>query len=76
MAELHRDALSAWEWLVKKGGIEPEGRDLPLVATLRVRLDPEASSLPEVLSFDARKSQSSHSFTFALCSPSSAINLG
>src|ERR1039458_5779836 len=46
----HRDAKSAWQWLAKKGGIEPEGRDLPLVTMLKDRLDPEASGLAEALS--------------------------
>jgi hypothetical protein len=50
MAKAHRDAKSAWQWLVKKGGIEPEGRDLPLVIMLKDRLDPESSSLAKALS--------------------------
>jgi hypothetical protein len=50
MTRPHRDAKSAWDWLVKKGGIEPEDRDLPLVQMLKDRLDPEAQGLPEALS--------------------------
>jgi len=50
MPQAHRDAKSAWQWLAKKGGIEPKGRDLPLVTMLKDRLDPEASGLVEALS--------------------------
>ena len=50
MPKAHRDARSAWQWLVKKGGIEPEGRDLPLITMMKDRLDPEASGLAEALS--------------------------
>ena len=48
--ETHRDANSAWQWLATKGGIEPEGRDLPLTAMLRDRLNPEALHLEDALS--------------------------
>ena len=50
MPEAHRDAQSAWRWLAKKGGIEPQQRDLPLVTMLKDRLDPEASDLTGALS--------------------------
>jgi hypothetical protein len=50
MPKVHRDAKSAWEWLVKSGGIEPDDRDLPLITMLKDRLDPEAFGLAEALS--------------------------
>jgi hypothetical protein len=50
MTNPHRDAKSAWQWLVKNGGIELQDRDLPLVAMLKDRLDPEAPSLEDALS--------------------------
>lgn len=49
MPETHRDAKSAWSWLVKKGGIEPEGRDSSLVEVLKNRLNPESVNLDDAL---------------------------
>ena len=49
MPEIHRDAKSAWLWLVEKGGLEPTGRDMPLLVMLQDRLDPETENLDEAL---------------------------
>jgi hypothetical protein len=49
MSETHRDAKSAWSWLVKKGGIEPKGRDSSLVEMLKSRLNPESVDLDDAL---------------------------
>lgn len=50
MAELvHRDPISAWNYLRKHGGIELEGRDEGLDQRILERLDPTASSLEDAL---------------------------
>ena len=49
MSETHRDAKSAWSWLVNKGGIEPAGRDSSLVEMLKSRLNPESVDLDDAL---------------------------
>jgi hypothetical protein len=49
MSVAHRNAKSAWSWLVKFGGIELEGRDSPLVEMLKSRLNPESVDLDDAL---------------------------
>ena len=52
MAEIekpHRTALSAWNELVKGGGLEPEGRDAELADEVRGALNGKADSLEEAL---------------------------
>lgn len=50
MAHIHRDAISAWEYLRQHGGIELHGRDEGLDEEIRKRLNPFASTLDEALS--------------------------
>ena len=45
----HRTALSAWNELVRGGGLEPEGRDAELMDQVRGALNCEADSLEEAL---------------------------
>jgi hypothetical protein len=47
---IHRDAISAWEYLRQHGGIELDGRDQGLDEEIRKRLNPFASTLDEALS--------------------------
>jgi hypothetical protein len=47
---IHRDAISAWEYLRQHGGIELDGRDEGLDEEIRKRLNPFASTLDEALS--------------------------
>lgn len=47
--EIHRDSVSAWQGLCRRGGIEPEGRDSDLVSRLKEVLDREASDLRAAL---------------------------
>ena len=48
-ATIHRDATSAWNFLVKHGGIELQGRDEGLDVTICRRLDHTAPSLEYAL---------------------------
>lgn len=47
---IHRDAISAWEYLRQHGGIELDGSDQGLDEEIRKRLNPFASTLDEALS--------------------------
>ena len=52
MAEIekaHRTALSVWNELVRRGGLQPEGRAAELTDKVRGALDCEADSLEEAL---------------------------
>ena len=46
---VHRDPLSAWNYLCQHGGIEIDGRDEGLVQRILQRLDPAAPSLDHAL---------------------------
>ena len=46
---VHRNPLSAWEYLCAHGGIELDGRDEGLDERLKQRLNPGAASLEEAL---------------------------
>jgi hypothetical protein len=50
MSDINRDPAAAWQWLCEKGGLEVEGRDLPLVMSIKDRLDPLAETLDQALS--------------------------
>src|ERR1035441_1169644 len=45
----YRTAASAWKHLCDKGGLDPNERDLPLLQTLKDRLNPNVSSLQQAL---------------------------
>lgn len=67
MPDINRNPTAAWLWLSEKGGLEIEGRDLPLVMSLKDRLDPRAENLDQALSA-ASMSQFLNSF-FGSVSP-------
>lgn len=46
---IHRDALSSWQALSEKGGLDTDYRDEDLKHDLKKRLDPRASTLEEAL---------------------------
>jgi hypothetical protein len=60
---VHRDPLSAWNYLRDKGGIELDGRDEGLAQHILSRLDPTAASLDEALAMATMESFARAFFT-------------
>ena len=51
--KMRRNALSAWQWLVDDGGLDPDGRDLELAEGMRQALDPDAKTAEQALEAQA-----------------------